>query len=75
MLALHEIVPNPRNPPPTFDEDAINQLAESLKSDGQIQPVVDRRVGRSWQLIAGEGRWRAARRAGISTIAAVVREA
>jgi hypothetical protein len=75
MLAVDEIAPNPRNPRRAFDEDAINQLAESLKSDGQIQPVVVRRVGRSWQLIAGERGWRAARRAGIPSVAAVIREA
>lgn len=75
MLGVEEIEPNPRNPRRTIDEESINHLAASLKSDGQIQPVVVRRLGKTWQLIAGERRWRAAQRAGIGTVAAVVREA
>jgi len=75
MLPVDDIEPNPRNPRRTIDEEGINHLAASLKSDGQIQPVVVRRVGETWQLIAGERRWRAARRAGILTVSAVVREA
>lgn len=75
MLNLDEIEPNPRNPRRNFSDEALRQLAESMKRDGQIQPVVVRRVGSSWQLIAGERRWRAARVAGIPSVAAVQREA
>src|SRR5579862_6944079 len=64
-LSVDEIVPNPRNPRRTFDDDGLNQLGNSMKRDGQLQPVVVRRVNDSWQLIAGERRWRAAKRAGI----------
>jgi ParB/RepB/Spo0J family partition protein len=74
-LSVDEIAPNPRNPRRTFDDEGLNQLGQSMKSDGQLQPVVVRRVDDTWQLIAGERRWRAARRAGIQSISAVVREA
>jgi ParB family chromosome partitioning protein len=74
-LSVDEIAPNPRNPRRTFDDEGLHQLGQSMKNDGQLQPVVVRRVGECWQLIAGERRWRAARRAGIEMIAAVVREA
>jgi ParB/RepB/Spo0J family partition protein len=75
VLSVDSVQANPNNPRRNFDPDDLAQLAESLKVDGQIQPIVVRRVGDDWQLIAGERRWRAARLAGISTVAAVVREA
>ena len=75
MLSVDDITANPRNPRRSFDDDDLNQLGVSIKSDGQLQPVVVRRVGDSWQLIAGERRWRAAKRAGIQLISAIVREA
>ncbi len=75
LLSVDDITPNPRNPRRTFDDDGLNQLAESMKSDGQLQPVVVRRVDETWQLIAGERRWRAAKRAGIQSVSAVARDA
>jgi ParB/RepB/Spo0J family partition protein len=75
VLDVGDVEPNPNNPRRTFSDEALNQLAESMKRDGQIQPVVVRRVGSTWQLIAGERRWRAARLAGVPGIAAVQREA
>jgi ParB family chromosome partitioning protein len=75
LLTIDEIEANPRNPRRSFSDEALKQLAESMKRDGQIQPVVVRRVGSKWQLIAGERRWRAARLASIPSIAAVQREA
>jgi ParB family chromosome partitioning protein len=75
VLSVDEIEPNPQNPRRTFSQDGLNQLAESMKRDGQIQPVVVRRVGSTWQIIAGERRWRAARLAGIGSLAAVQRDA
>ncbi len=72
LLVLHvdQIDRNPRNPRQTFSEGEINALAESLRVDGQLQPVVVRTSGDRYQLIAGERRWRAAVRAGIPTIEA-----
>jgi ParB family chromosome partitioning protein len=75
VLTVDEIEPNPQNPRRTFSQEGLNQLAESMKRDGQIQPVVVRRVAATWQIIAGERRWRAARLAGIGTLSAVQREA
>jgi len=74
LLNPNQIDPNPRNPRQTFSEPDINGLAESLKLDGQLQPVVVRRIGERFQLIAGERRWRAAQRAGLNTIEAKVRD-
>ena len=50
VLQVDEITPNPRNPRRTFGAEGLAQLAESMKRDGQIQPVVVRRVGDSWEL-------------------------
>jgi ParB/RepB/Spo0J family partition protein len=75
VLEIEQIEANPKNPRRSFSEEALKQLAESMKRDGQIQPVVVRKVGSVWQLIAGERRWRAARLAGIPTVSAVQREA
>jgi ParB family chromosome partitioning protein len=69
------IHPNPRQPRRRFDHEATTGLADSIKAQGVIQPVVvrSRRDG-GYELIAGERRWRAAREAGLQTIPAVVRE-
>jgi ParB/RepB/Spo0J family partition protein len=75
VLEIDQIEANPNNPRRSFSEEALKQLAESMKRDGQIQPVVVRKVGSVWQLIAGERRWRAAKLAGIPTVSAVQREA
>jgi ParB family chromosome partitioning protein len=71
--ALH---PNPRQPRRRIDGEAVGALAESIRHQGVIQPVVVRpRTAGGWELIAGERRWRAARDAGAKTIPAVVRHA
>ncbi|HEY4491320.1 MAG TPA: ParB/RepB/Spo0J family partition protein [Acidobacteriota bacterium] len=73
-LPLDEIVPNKYQPRAGFDPELLKELAQSIKSDGVIQPVVVRKTGRHYQLITGERRWRAARLAGLKTIPAVVRD-
>ncbi len=74
-LPLGCIVPNPSQPRQHFDESALEALASSIRSAGVMQPIVVRpeRGGR-YTLIAGERRWRAAGRAGLATIPAVVRD-
>jgi ParB family chromosome partitioning protein len=69
------ITPNPRQPRRTFDEDALDELASSIREVGLLQPVVVRKVmpGR-YELIMGERRWRASQRADLSHIPAIVRE-
>jgi ParB family chromosome partitioning protein len=74
-LAVDQIHANPRQPRRTFDHASVAGLAESLRLQGLIQPVVVRpRLEGGYELIAGERRWRAAREAGIATVPAVVRE-
>ena len=75
-LRVAEIHPNPRQPRRQFHAEAVTGLAESIRAQGLIQPVVVRpREAGGYELIAGERRWRAAREAGIETVPAVVREA
>jgi ParB family chromosome partitioning protein len=73
-ISVDRIRPNPYQPRQHFDEQALNELAESIQTLGLLQPVVVRRTGDIYELIAGERRWRAARRAGLKSIPAVVRE-
>jgi ParB family transcriptional regulator, chromosome partitioning protein len=75
-LAVTVVRPNPRQPRQHFDEDALAALTASIREIGILQPVLVRRTGESeYELIAGERRWRAARRAGLDTIPAIVRNA
>ncbi|HSL25501.1 MAG TPA: ParB/RepB/Spo0J family partition protein [Acidimicrobiia bacterium] len=73
-VALDEIRPNPQQPRTLFDEEGLNTLAESIAAVGLLQPVILRRHPEGgYVLVAGERRWRAARRAGLKTIPAVIR--
>jgi ParB family transcriptional regulator, chromosome partitioning protein len=75
-LAVADIHANPRQPRRRFEGEAVSGLAESIKAQGLIQPVVVRpRLEGGYELIAGERRWRAAREAKLATVPAVVREA
>ena len=75
-LAVAEIHANPKQPRRQFESEGVSGLAESIKAQGLIQPVVVRpRLAGGYELIAGERRWRAAREAGLETVPAVVREA
>jgi ParB family chromosome partitioning protein len=73
-VPLDAVVPNPHQPRRKMDESAIAELAASLKATGLIQPIIVRKVGEQYQLIAGERRWRAARLAGLATIPALLRD-
>jgi ParB family chromosome partitioning protein len=74
-LPLELVHPNPRQPRRRFDHEATAGLADSIRAQGVVQPVVVRsRPEGGYELIAGERRWRAAREAGLQTIPAVVRE-
>jgi ParB family chromosome partitioning protein len=73
-LPVELIAPNPQQPRRSFDEDALVALAESLKDRGILQPVLVRPLpGGTYELIAGERRWRAAQLAGLETVPAMVR--
>lgn len=73
-LTIDEIEPNPYQPRREFDQDALTELAQSIKEHGVIQPISVRRVQNQYQLVAGERRLRAAKLAGLSTIPAVEKE-
>jgi ParB family chromosome partitioning protein len=76
QIRVDEIAPNARQPRRRFEPDATAGLAESIRRQGLLQPVVVRpRPDGGYELIAGERRWRAAREAGIETLPALVREA
>jgi ParB family chromosome partitioning protein len=68
------IDPSPYQPRTRFHEQALEELASSIRSSGVIQPVVVRQTGNRYQLIAGERRWRAAQRAGLLEVPAVVKQ-
>jgi len=75
MLPVELIVPNPRQPRRSFDEATIDALAGSLRERGVLQPVLVRPVvGGTYELVAGERRWRAAQIAGLENVPALVRE-
>ena len=68
------IEPSPYQPRTRFNEQALDELARSIKTSGIIQPLVVRPIGSRFQLIAGERRWRAAQRAGLTKVSAIVKQ-
>lgn len=68
------IDPNTAQPRTSFDEERLNELAQSIRSNGIVQPLLVRRRGARYQLVAGERRWRAAQRAGLQRVPTVVRD-
>ena len=68
------IIPNPEQPRTRFTEENLEELAQSIKNNGIIQPIVVRRKGWKYEIVAGERRWRAAQRAGLKKIPVVVKE-
>lgn len=73
-IAIREIVPNQHQPRRDFDEEALAELAQSIRQHGIIQPVVVRKTLNGYELVAGERRWRASQLAGLKQLPAVVRE-
>src|SRR6478735_3953957 len=74
-LAVELVAPNPGQPRKRFDEEALQALAESVQERGVLQPVLVRPVaGGTYEIVAGERRWRAAQLAGLERIPAIVRE-
>ena len=75
-ILLEQISPNPDQPRTTFDEEALDELAASIRELGIIQPLSLRKTGPdSYQIIAGERRYRAALRAGLASVPAYIRQA
>lgn len=73
-LNIDEIEPNPHQARSRFDEERLDELMRSIKEKGIIQPITVNRVGQTYQIITGERRWRASRKAGFDTIPAIVYE-
>ena len=73
-LKIIEVEPNREQPRKNFDEEALTELSESIKKYGLIQPIVVTKKEDYYEIIAGERRWRASKKAGLSTIPAIVRE-
>ena len=74
-IPITNIKPNPKQPRSVFDEDALNELAFSIKEIGLLQPVVVRPLGDGfYELVAGERRWRASKQAGLTEIPAIIRQ-
>ena len=74
QLDIDLIEPSPYQPRTRFREAALDELARSIQASGIIQPLVVRPIGNRFQLIAGERRWRAAQRAGLERVSAIVRQ-
>jgi ParB family transcriptional regulator, chromosome partitioning protein len=73
-LDIDRLTPNTLQPRGQFDDARLEDLAQSIKSNGVIQPIVVRKVGDQFHIIAGERRWRAAQKAGLLRVPVVVRE-
>jgi len=73
-LNINDIMPNRFQPREIFDEQALNELALSIKEHGVIQPIIVRKIGDKYEIIAGERRYRASQLAGKTTIPALVRD-
>lgn len=74
QLDIDLIEPSPYQPRTRFREESLDELARSIQASGIIQPLVVRPIGSRFQLIAGERRWRAAQRAGLTKVSAIVRQ-
>ena len=74
VLAISDITPHPDQPRRIFDEEALEELAASIAHRGVIQPIIVRPMGSGYQLVAGERRWRAAQKAQLHEIPALVRD-
>lgn len=73
-LKLNELDPNINQPRKDFDEEKLAELAESIKKHGVVQPIIVRKEGNTYKIVAGERRWRASRLAGLETIPVIIRE-
>ena len=73
-VPVGSLFPNRQQPRTHFDETALDELAASLKMHGMVQPIIARKVGEKFEIIAGERRWRAARKAGIPMVPVVLKE-
>jgi ParB family chromosome partitioning protein len=74
QIAISQIIPNPTQPRTQFDNEALQELASSIRELGIIQPITVKRDGERYIIISGERRWRATQQAGLTTLPAYIRE-
>ena len=74
LVHISDIEPNKSQPRKKFDEDALQELADSIKQYGVIQPLILQKRGKLYEIIAGERRWRAARLAGLKEVPAIIKD-
>lgn len=74
QLPVNRIIPSPHQPRRVFDKKALEELSNSIKEHGLLQPIVVARSGSDYELIAGERRWRATQLAGLDLISAIIRD-
>jgi len=74
FIEVNQISPNSNQPRKRFDEEKIDELAKSIEVHGVLQPIMVRKMGEGYEIVAGERRWRAARKAGLKKIPCIVRE-
>lgn len=74
LIRITDIEPNKSQPRKKFDEDSLQELADSIKQYGIIQPLILQKKGKYYEIIAGERRWRAARMAGLKEVPAIIKE-
>jgi ParB family chromosome partitioning protein len=74
LIHINDIEPNKLQPRKKFDEDSLQELADSIKQFGVIQPLILQKNGRLYEIIAGERRWRAARIAGLKEVPAIIKD-
>jgi len=75
QLAIEAVERNPEQPRKRFDEAKLEELAASIRQHGVVEPILVRREGNKYRIVAGERRWRAAQRAGLREVPAILREA
>jgi ParB family chromosome partitioning protein len=73
-ISINQIIPNKFQPRRVFDEEALAELVSSIKQYGVLQPIVVRKSSNSYELVAGERRWRASQKAGLQEVPAIIKE-
>ena len=73
-LPLSELRPNPYQPRKIFDDEALNELASSIKENGVFQPIIVKKTVKGYDIVAGERRYRASKKAGLTTIPAIIKD-
>ena len=74
MMDINKIEPNRKQPRQKFNDDTLNELADSIKQMGVIQPLIIRKKGKMYEIIAGERRWRASKIAGIKQVPVIIKD-